>query len=160
MLNKNQSKKWNSWKYVLIIPILIGFLLYFQVNVIAQERQGFSSNVDRKSGADITVVIDKNTTDAELKSKAASLKSEGVTLKFSKVKRNNSGEIIAIKAEYKNKDGRKGISQISGDEPIKPLRFFKNDDGAIGFGEAKQIRIFKKGNPNSSSTRKTGKTRS
>jgi hypothetical protein len=150
MLNKNQSKKWNSWKYALIVPVLIGFLLYFQVNVIAQERQGLSSKVDTKSAGDIAVVIDKNTTDAELKSKAASLKSEGVTLKFSKVKRNPAGEIIAIKAEYKNKDGRKGISQISGDEPIKPLRFFKNDDGAIGFGEAKQIRIFKKGNPNSS----------
>jgi len=124
--------------------------LYFQVNVIAQERQGFSSNTDTNSAEDIAVVIDKNSTDAELKAAAAKLKSEGVTLKFSKVKRNPAGEIIAIKAEFKNKDGRKGISQVSGDEPIKPLRFFKNDDGAIGFGEAKQIRIFKKGNPNSS----------
>jgi len=35
MLNKNQSKKVNSWKYALIIPILIGFLFYFQVNVVA-----------------------------------------------------------------------------------------------------------------------------
>ena len=150
MLNKNQSKKWNSWKYALIVPVLIGFLLYFQVNVIAQERQGFSSNTDTNSAEDIAVVIDKNSTDAELKAAAAKLKSEGVTLKFSKVKRNPAGEIIAIKAEFKNKDGRKGISQVSGDEPIKPLRFFKNDDGAIGFGEAKQIRIFRKGNPNSS----------
>lgn len=150
MLNKNQSKKWNSWKYALIVPVLIGFLLYFQVNVIAQERQGFSSNADTNSAEDIAVVIDKNSTDAELKAAAAKLKSEGVTLKFSKVKRNPSGEIIAIKAEFKNKDGRKGISQVSGDEPIKPLRFFKNDDGAIGFGETKQIRIFRKGNQNSS----------
>ena len=150
MLNKNQSKKWNSWKYALIVPVLIGFSLYFQVNVIAQERQGFSSNTDTNSAEDIAVVIDKNSTDAELKAAAAKLKSEGVTLKFSKVKRNPAGEIIAIKAEFKNKDGRKGISQVSGDEPIKPLRFFKNDDGAIGFGEAKQIRIFRKGNPNSS----------
>jgi len=149
MLNKNQSKKWNSWKYALIVPILIGFLLYFQVNVIAQERQGLSSKFEANSAEDITVVIDKNSTDAALKAAVAKLKSEGITLKFSKVKRNPAGEIIAIKAEFKNKEGRKGTSQIIGDEPIKPLRFFKNDDGAVGFGETKQIRIIRKGNPNS-----------
>ncbi len=70
-------------------------------------------------------------------------------MKFSKVKRNSAGEIIAIKAVYKDKNGSSGTSQINGDEPIKPLRFSKNDDGAIGIGTAKQIRIFKKGNRSS-----------
>ncbi len=64
MLNKNQSKKWNSWKYALIIPILIGFLLYFQVNVIAQEKHAPTLE---KSIKDVSVVIDKNTTDQQLK---------------------------------------------------------------------------------------------
>jgi len=31
-------------------------------------------------------------------------------------------------------------------EAIKPMRFFKDDNGAIGFGTAKKIRIFKNGN--------------
>ncbi|WP_309640502.1 M56 family metallopeptidase [Flavobacterium sp.] len=147
MLNKNQSKKWNSWKYALIIPILIGFLLYFQVNVIAQEKQAPNSP-SMLPLKDVAVVIDKNTTDDELKKESERLKAEGISLKFSKIKRNSAGEIVSIKAVYKDKDGHSGTSQISGDEPIKPIRFFKNDDGAIGFGNAKQIRIFKKGNAN------------
>jgi hypothetical protein len=39
MLNKNQSKKWNSWKYVVVIPALVAFIFFFQVNVIAQETE-------------------------------------------------------------------------------------------------------------------------
>lgn len=145
MLNKNQSKKWNSWKYALIIPILAAFLLYFQVNVIAQERHHASANFTN----DVSVTIDKNTTDKELKEASEKAKAEGVTLKFSKVKRNSAGEIVAIKAVYKDKNGNSGTSQTSGDEPIKPMRFFKDDNGQIGFGNAKQIRIFKKGNHDS-----------
>ena len=143
MLNKNQSKKWNSWKYALIIPILIGFLLYFQVNVIAQEKH--APNVVA-STQDVFVVIDKNTTDKQLKEESNRLKAEGITLKFSKVKRNSADEIIAIKVVYRDKNGSSGTSRINGDEPIKPLRFFKNDDGAIGFGTTKQMQIFKRGN--------------
>ncbi|NHM07404.1 peptidase M56 [Flavobacterium sp. CYK-4] len=143
MLNKNQSKKWNSWKYALIVPVLAAFLLYFQVNVIAQEKQGAPFNFNRDG---LSVTIDKNTTDQELKAASEKAKSEGVTLKFSKVKRNSAGEITGIKAVYKDKAGNSGTSQTSGDEPIKPMRFFKDDNGQIGFGNAKQIRIIKKGN--------------
>lgn len=146
MLNKNQSKKWNSWKYALIVPVLAAFLLYFQVNVIAQEKQSAPFNFNRDG---LSVTIDKNTTDQELKAASEKAKSEGVTLKFSKVKRNSAGEITGIKAVYKDKNGNSGTSQTSGDEPIKPMRFFKDDNGQIGFGNAKQIRIFKKGNRNS-----------
>jgi len=39
MLNKNQSKKWNSWKYALVIPALIAFVFLFQIEVIAQEKE-------------------------------------------------------------------------------------------------------------------------
>lgn len=145
MLNKNQSKKWNSWKYALIIPILIGFLLYFQVNVIAQEKHS-TVNAEVISTKDISVVIDKNSTDQQLKEASEQAKAQGVTLKFSKVKRNSAGEIVAIKAVYKDQNGNSGTSQINGDEAIKPMRFFKDDHGAIGFGTAKKIRIFKNGN--------------
>ena len=39
MLNKNQSHKRNSWKYALILPALVAFILLFQIKVIAQERE-------------------------------------------------------------------------------------------------------------------------
>ncbi|HEX8577218.1 MAG TPA: M56 family metallopeptidase [Flavobacterium sp.] len=132
MLNKNQSKKSNLWKYLLIFPALVAFMVYFQVKVIAQEKQ--QERISKTVQRSVEVVVDKNTSDAEMKSDAELLKKEhGVTLKFSKVRRNKQGEIIAIKAQFKDASGKKGVTQISGDEPIKPIRFYKNDNGAIGF---------------------------
>jgi hypothetical protein len=143
MLNKNQSHKRNSWKYAVIIPALIGFVFLFQIKVIAQEKEEdvvFTKTMHK--GNDIRVVVDKNSTDAEMKKDASKLKKEhGITLKYSKVKRNSDGEITGIKVEFKDKEGNKGVSQIDGKEPIKPIQFYKNDSG-IGFGKPKQIRMF------------------
>ncbi len=142
MLNKNQSHKRNSWKYALIIPALIGFVLLFQIKVVAQEKEEstFTKRVHVKD--EVRVVVDKNSTDAELKKDAAVLKEKhGVTLKYSKVKRNSAGEITAIKVEYKDKDGNKGVSQVDGKEPIKPIHFYKND-ASVGFGTPRQVRVF------------------
>ena len=38
MLNKNQSNKSNSWKYVTVLPALVAFVMLFQINVVAQEK--------------------------------------------------------------------------------------------------------------------------
>lgn len=38
MLNKNQSKKRNSWKYLSILPLLVVFVLFFQIKMVAQEK--------------------------------------------------------------------------------------------------------------------------
>ncbi|PRZ19556.1 beta-lactamase regulating signal transducer with metallopeptidase domain [Flavobacterium granuli] len=38
MLNKNQSKKSHYWKYFSVLPALIAFVLFFQIEVIAQEK--------------------------------------------------------------------------------------------------------------------------
>lgn len=38
MLNKNQSKNSNYWKYFSVLPALIAFVLFFQIEVIAQEK--------------------------------------------------------------------------------------------------------------------------
>src|SRR5690606_9228544 len=90
MLNKNQSKKWNSWKYALIVPVLAAFMFYFQVNVIAQQRLPDPVALPQPD----EIVITKNTTDAQLKTYADQFKQKyGVKLKFSKVKRNAGGEI-------------------------------------------------------------------
>lgn len=141
MLNKNQSEQWNSWKYFLIIPVLAAFMFYFQVNVIAQERNTNLENTTKNSKETIEVVVDKNTSDAQLQQEARRVKEQhGIKLKFSKIKRNSSGEIIAIKAEYKDLDGKQGTTQVKSDEPIEPLVFFKNDNGALGFGNGKNAK--------------------
>lgn len=113
------------------------------MRVLAQEKSLPKVESRQQTKNVISVEIDKNSTDAEIKKYAEMLKNEyGVTLKISKVKRNSKGEITAIKVEYKDKDGRKGTSQTESDSPIQPIHFFKemdeNGKGAIGFGAPKE----------------------
>ncbi|CAM3730810.1 hypothetical protein FSS13T_14650 [Flavobacterium saliperosum S13] len=144
MLNKNQSSKKNYWKYFVVLPLLAFFMFQFQMRVLAQEKSLPKVENRQQTKNVISVEIDKNSTDAEIKKYAEMLKNEyGVTLKISKVKRNSKGEITAIKVEYKDKDGRKGTSQTESDSPIQPIHFFKemdeNGKGAIGFGAPKEV---------------------
>lgn len=139
MLNSNQSNKRNSWKYFVVLPLLAFFMFQFQMKVLAQEKSLPRIENRQESLNVVSMVIDKNSSDAEIKKDIQTIKKEsGVTLKVSKVKRNSNGEITAIKVDYKDKDGRKGTTQVASDEPIQPIHFFKETDqngkGAIGFG--------------------------
>ena len=40
MLHKNQSDRRNAWKYATILPALVGFMLLFQIETIAQVKEG------------------------------------------------------------------------------------------------------------------------
>lgn len=143
MLNTNQSHKRNSWKYALIIPMLLGFVFLFQVKVIAQEKKVKVLYKEIANDDKASVVITKKTTDTELKRKAKKLKeNHDIKLKYSKVKRNSDGEITGIKLEYKDKDGNKGVSQINGNEPIAPIQFYKTNN-KIGFNKPSTFQIKK-----------------
>jgi beta-lactamase regulating signal transducer with metallopeptidase domain len=143
MLNTHQSKKRNSWKYILVIPALIGFVLLFQIKTIAQERESVTEIARAlQHREEVRLVINKNTSESELKEEAQRLKEQhGITLKCSKIKRNDKGEITAIKVEYKDKNGNKGVSQVNGKEPIAPIHFFKNNE-SIGFGKPKNRGVY------------------
>src|SRR5690606_2393718 len=39
MLNKNQSKQKNVWKYTVVLPLLVLFMIQFQTKVVAQEKE-------------------------------------------------------------------------------------------------------------------------
>jgi hypothetical protein len=141
MLNTNQSQQRNAWKYSIILPVLIGFVLLFQIKTIAQEKTGNTVLSQTNPKEEVRLVIDKNTSDAALKRESQSLKEKhGVTLKYSKIKRNDKGEITGIKVEFKDQKGNKGVSQVAGNKPITPIHFYKNDD-AIGFGKPKLMRV-------------------
>lgn len=129
MLNKNQSNKRNSWKYAVIIPALVAFVILFQVKVIAQEKE-VEATANKTAYAELTAFsIDKNSTDEEIKNDAEILKKQsGIDVKFSKIKRNTKGEIIAIKIDYKDKNGNKGSSFVNSDEPIETITIFKTSN--------------------------------
>jgi hypothetical protein len=126
MLNKNQSHKRNSWKFAVVLPLLVAFVICFQVKVIAQEKERKKIQTKESFVELNAIVVDKNSTDSDLKKEAELFKNNsGIEVKFSKIKRNSAGEIIAIKIEYKDKNGHKGNSYSDDDEPISPITIFK-----------------------------------
>ena len=132
MLNKNQSHKRNSWKFAVVLPLLVAFVICFQVKVIAQEKERKPSQTKESFSQLNAIIVDKNSTDSDLKKEAELFKNNsGIEVKFSKIKRNSAGEIIAIKIEYKDKKGHKGNSYTNDNVPISPITIFKTKN-AVG----------------------------
>ena len=124
MLNKNQSKKSNSWKYAVVIPALGAFVLFFQINIVAQERSPLETTKKLLKENDQSVdiyKIDKNTTDQVLQEKSNKLKENyGIIATFSGIRRNAIDELISIKVDLKKgkeidqKMAIKGTEAING----------------------------------------------
>jgi hypothetical protein len=135
MLNKNQSKKWNTWKYAIVIPVLVAFALLFQIKVEAQEK----NNSGESSSQNKTVMTwTKDTPDEELNSDVKFMLKQGVTIKYSRLKRNSRGEITSIRVEFKDNEGNKGVTQINSDKPIQTIRFCKTDNN-VGFRNSSDV---------------------
>ena len=105
MLNKNQSKKSNSWKYTLVLPALVAFVSLFQIETIAQEKKSeqiiTGPSKTNENSVDV-YKINKNTTDEELKEKSSNLKENyAIIVTFSGIKRNSKNELTAIKIDLK-----------------------------------------------------------
>lgn len=144
MLNTNQSHRKNAWKYAVALPLLIAFVFLFQVKTVAQELRTITTT--KSSQEKVYITTDKNTSDAEMKRDAQLAKEKyGVTLKYSKVKRNAQGEITGIKVTFKDKDGNTGTTQYDGKEPIKPIHFYKTPT-KIGFGNNNNVLVYSKHN--------------
>ncbi len=134
MLNKNQSNTKNYWKYALVLPLLGAFVLIFQLKVVAQERKTTKQEITNEE-TPFFIVIDKSTSEKDFKEYSTIVKSNyDGNLKFSKIKRNSNGEIIAIKVRFTQKDGRSGATEISGTKPIKTFYFIIKGD-EMGFDE-------------------------
>ncbi|WP_264537763.1 M56 family metallopeptidase [Flavobacterium sp. N1736] len=131
MLNKNQSKKLNYWKYYAVIPALVAFVLLFQIKTIAQEKQEKKEAQELSEKTDPVNVykINKNTTDQELKEMAEKLKvNHDADVVISNVKRNSKNELTAIRVDIKKGKGRSQSLQIDGDEAIKSCGIVVNID--------------------------------
>jgi hypothetical protein len=137
MLNKNQSKQYKIWKYAVIVPALIAFVVFFQVNVIAQEKKRKNAIENEIVEVSTVIVCDKSS-DEELSADVKRIKKYAdIDLKFSRIKRNKKGQITAITASYNDNKGSKGQHKVDGDEPISPFKFsakkYKNGKREIGF---------------------------
>jgi hypothetical protein len=140
MLNKNQSKKWNSWKYVLVLPVLVAFVFLFQMEVIAQEKaiikKEIKNNPTDAESIDV-YKIKKNTTDKELQ-ETAKLLSEKYAIKttFSKIKRNANNELIGIKIKLQKGKEIATETEVHSSEPLKDfgIAISKNKNGTTNIG--------------------------
>ena len=147
MLNKNQSNKRNSWKYLFVLPVLGAFVFLFQVKVVAQQKESEQIIVENSKPVEKSIdiyKISKNTTDAELKEKVNALKEKyDITLAFSGIERNSKNELTAIKVDLKK---GKEITQkmaTKGTEAIKTFGIIisKNENGllTVDFGTDETI---------------------
>ncbi|MFV8326541.1 M56 family metallopeptidase [Flavobacterium sp. ZS1P14] len=147
MLNKNQSKKRNSWKYALVLPLLAAFVFLFQIKTIAQEKIAKIQEIENKKTDPNTVdiyKINKNTTDKELDEKASIIKNNyGITATFSKVKRNSDNELIAITVELKKGKEISEVMKTQGTEAIKTFGIVvsKNAKGMLAIDFAAEDKM-------------------
>lgn len=72
---------------------------------------------------DNAIMINKDTTDDELNKIKVEIKAKGITFNYSKVKRNQAGEITRIKITTNNGKGSKSSISVIGDdgEPIEEI---------------------------------------
>jgi hypothetical protein len=146
MLNKNQSKKTNYWKYCTIIPALAAFVFLFQIKTIAQEKKE-AQEISQKATSDDVYKIEKTTTDQELKVIAEKIKqNHNFDVAISNIKRNTNKELTSIKMNIKKGTQEVQTIEINGDEAIKPYSLIvSTEDNGI-----KKIGVITEGEPNKS----------
>jgi hypothetical protein len=129
MLNKNQSNKRNSWKYAVVLPLLGAFLFFFQVKVVAQEKESVQTEIKLEKIDKTNLIITKNTTDEEIKEHCEQIKKRyNIDLSFFNIKRNSNREIINIESKFKSESGSGSCSQFQIENtPIKPFKFFYDE---------------------------------
>jgi len=142
MLHKSKSNKLNAWKFTLILPLLGLFLMSFNtkevyINTSNPINTDTSENIFMNNLSDIgMVIVSKDFSDTDLEKVKNDLLKDGLTIKFKGIKRNTSGEIIAIKIDVKSKESSANYN-TNGDEPISPIKISYNKDGNnISIGSA------------------------
>ena len=134
MLNKNQSHRKKLWKYSLILPLLVGFVLLFQIETIAQVKETEEINTQDNiisSNTRIESKITKNSTDKDLEDLKLALQGTlGITMKFENIKRNKKNEIIRIKVIATTDKSYKSVIELDEKEGIQPFKViaFENNN--------------------------------
>ncbi|CAM4113756.1 M56 family metallopeptidase [Flavobacterium antarcticum] len=142
MLHKNQSKKHHSWKYLLVIPALVFFMLTYQIEVVAQEKKSTETIIE-KTTTKAQMTVSSSSTDEVIYKEADYFKKEfGILMKFKKISRNKKGEITSLSVTLSDKKGNTKVYDVSESEAIKPFTIFVNTDEngqqTFGFGGTKE----------------------
>lgn len=128
MLHTNQSHKRNAWKYGIILPLLVGFMLLFQIETVAQVKESKIEKNNYEVSSNYSSILTKNTTDKELRELEKTFSNEKHKLKISNVKRNKKGEIIEIKLLFDSGKTYVQILERKSKEPIQDIKIYINSD--------------------------------
>lgn len=136
MLQKNRSNRIMQFKFALIIPVLIAFILIFNTKIIAQNKITKNAKIVHIDSKVLEIIISKDNTEAELEKIKNDFLKESITVKFKGIKRNSNGEIIAIKINVSSNVSNVNYS-TSTDTPIKPIKItFDSDGNRISIGNS------------------------
>jgi beta-lactamase regulating signal transducer with metallopeptidase domain len=138
MLNKNQSRKTSVWKYATILPLLVGFMLLFQIETVAQVKEN-SKVAAYAVEVDFSSVLTKESSDKDLRELEKYFTDEKHKLTISNVKRNKKGEILEIKLTFDSGKTYNQILERKSSDPIDDIKIFikkdKDDNIELGFDE-------------------------
>ncbi|RAJ18679.1 beta-lactamase regulating signal transducer with metallopeptidase domain [Gelidibacter algens] len=135
MLHKSKSKLMNTWKFSIIIPLLVIFAMTFNTKTIAQTSDRVSESASSDQQNILKFVVTKDTKDKQLDFIKNKLADKGATINFNNVKRNSKNQITGIKIEYENKNANGSIFANSS-EPISPIEISMNpSNGTIILGQ-------------------------
>lgn len=139
MLHTNQSHKRNAWKYGIILPLLVGFMLLFQIETVAQVKESKIEETNYAVTSNYSSILTKNSADKELAELEKTFSNEKHKLKISNVKRNEKGEIIEIKLLFDSGKTYVQVLERKSSEPIDDIKIFinsdKNNNTTCGFEE-------------------------
>ncbi len=96
-------------------------IVSFFMLVFAFQTHVFAQNNFNKTTNDNSVVMtwNKNTPDQEIKDDIKALReNNGVTIKYSNLKRNSKNEITALKIDYSDRDGNSGSQEYNNKNAI------------------------------------------
>lgn len=135
MLHKSKSNLMNTWKYSIIVPLLVIFALTFNTKIIAQTTDDVSKSASNDQQNILKFVITKDTKDTQLDYIKNKLADYEATISFNNLKRNSKSEITSIKIEfeYQNNSGNHAVKST---DPINSVEISLNpSDASINLGQ-------------------------
>jgi hypothetical protein len=152
MLHTNQSNKKNVWKYATILPLLVGFMLLFQIETIAQVKEVTSENQQNEKVIFEKTIL-KTASDEEIKKIISELDAFlSINTSIKRIDRTKSKELKTLIFEYIDKKGHEGefgISGINEDFPDESFLYAEKSNDTIlkiGLFNSKWLEFAKKEN--------------
>ena len=135
MLNKKRSNSKSQLKIALIAPLLVAFVFIFNTEAISQQRK-IKKEVVTVNVEVLELLINKESSQDDLKKITKTFAEKGLTVKFNGVKRNTKNDITAIKIDAKTNNGKASASYAANDdEGINPVHIsFDNENNSLSIG--------------------------